>query len=299
MSGSVHQSAMSMETSLSAIFSAYSENELSFFERYADRGIKTNGIVKAIRLLDDSGKEQPHAVIDGGSKEIRCFLQSARNPSISTFKAGMNVEVLGRIDSISRSTIALTGCRIDPGTYKWPWERGSAQLVFQVPSRSMLPKYKQGDVLDFSLSATVMTSPSIVLYRFPPSPRLIYVGRLIGVPGDKITYQNKLLKINGKAVKRESAGTYTDEEVGTSYQKFFETINGKKFAAITDKNLPAYVPSPESFPYHEMCSYDSTGFECKVPAEHYFVMGDNRDNSFDSRFWGFIPKKNIVGIVEK
>lgn len=67
------------------------------------------------------------------------------------------------------------------------------------------------------------------------------------------------------------------------------------YNTLNDADAPAFVPDVARFPYRDQCRYDSNGFVCKVPAGHYFAMGDNRDNSKDSRVWGFVPDANIVG----
>ena len=64
---------------------------------------------------------------------------------------------------------------------------------------------------------------------------------------------------------------------------------------LIDKDRPSYVPGSHEFPFSEQCRYNAEGFACKVPPGQYFMMGDNRDNSTDSRYWGFVPDKNIVG----
>ncbi len=181
---------------------------------------------------------------------------------------------------------------------------------FKIPSGSMIPTLLIGDLIlvnkfTYGLRLPVAntritegTPPArgdVMVFRYPPRPSLDYIKRVVGLPGDEVAYLNKRLTINGKPVSKESLPDFFDKD-GMRYSKQFEELLGdKRHRLLNDDDRPAFVPGADPFPFRENCSYTVEGVTCKVPAGHYFMMGDNRDNSLDSRYWGFVPEGNIVG----
>jgi len=181
---------------------------------------------------------------------------------------------------------------------------------FKIPSSSMVPTLVVGDLILVNKFIYGIRLPiidkkiidishpqrgDVMVFRFPEDPSLDYIKRVVGVPGDKVVYRNKRLIINGKEMQYKPLPDYLDEERLSYSKQYLEDLTGVKHKILNNEGMPPYVQNPHDFPYRNNCSYDLEGFTCVVPAGHYFMMGDNRDNSLDSRYWGFVPDENIVG----
>lgn len=191
---------------------------------------------------------------------------------------------------------------------------------FKIPSGSMIPTLHIGDLIlvnkyTYGLRLPVLNTKltdgnpvqrgDVVVFRYPPNTDLDYIKRVVGVPGDVVEYHNKQLKINGKEVVRKALPEFLEQDTAQQrYAKQFEEqlpISGSSAASFKSvKTLnyderPPFVPGADDFALKSSCQYSATGVTCTVPVGHYFMMGDNRDNSLDSRYWGFVPDSNIVG----
>ena len=181
---------------------------------------------------------------------------------------------------------------------------------FKIPSGSMIPTLLVGDLIlvnkfhygvrlpVINLKVLNNNSPQrgdVMVFRYPPKPSLVYIKRVVGVPGDEVAYLNKTLSINGKPLPKVEQPDFFDEDALRYAKQFQETNGSKRYLLLNDADRPAFVAGADDFEYRQNCRYSSEGVVCKVPAGHYFMMGDNRDNSLDSRYWGFVPEKNIVG----
>ncbi|HTY02454.1 MAG TPA: signal peptidase I [Rhodocyclaceae bacterium] len=181
---------------------------------------------------------------------------------------------------------------------------------FKIPSGSMIPTLLVGDFIlvnkyTYGIRLPVinkkvieLNSPQrgdVVVFRYPVDPSLDYIKRVVGLPGDTVEYRNKRLTINGQTMSMQPDGEFLDKEKLYYTPRFIENLGGVEHQALIEPDAPPYVPHVLSFPQREDCHYNAEGFVCKVPADHYFMMGDNRDNSQDSRVWGFVPDENLVG----
>ncbi len=174
---------------------------------------------------------------------------------------------------------------------------------FRIPSGSMMPTLLVGDFILVNKFAYGLRMPvtksklveidepqrgDVVVFRYPKEPKLDYIKRLIGLPGDRIAYHNKTLYVNGKAMPQERIGTYEAVGSGKRMQgawKLRENLDGVEHSILINPRVPDFGPG----------CHVLAGGEVTVPEGHYFVMGDNRDNSNDSRCWGFVPEQNLVG----
>jgi len=181
---------------------------------------------------------------------------------------------------------------------------------FKIPSGSMIPTLLVGDLIlvnkfHYGLRLPVLntkitegTPPQrgdVMVFRYPPKPSLDYIKRVVGVPGDEVAYLNKRLTINGQPISTTAVPEFFDEDTMRYFKQFEETMGDKSHRLLNDDGRPAFVPGADEFEFKSNCRYSIEGVVCKVPQGHYFMMGDNRDNSLDSRYWGFVPDKNIVG----
>lgn len=189
---------------------------------------------------------------------------------------------------------------------------------YRVPTGSLEPTVLPGDFIlvnqfAYGLHLPVLNTKilnigapktgDIVLFHWPKDTRILYVKRLIGTPGDHIVYKNKILTINGITAKQSDLGMDLDQEysVATPIKVMEETlpISPTPVNASTDKFSNASNNTAIISIKHKIFIRPGTNinenFDVIVPPKHYFMMGDNRDNSGDSRIWGFVPEEYLVG----
>ena len=181
--------------------------------------------------------------------------------------------------------------------------RGFVAEPFRIPSGSMLPTLEIGDFILVNkytyglrlpvthtkiLSINEPERGDVVVFRFPPNPSQNYIKRLIGLPGDLITYRNQTLYVNGEKIESVAMDDYIQQGKSESQHRFEQTIkatdNDSQSVAFSTLLNKGSFRNPNSGTW-------------RVPDGHYFMMGDNRDNSADSRSrsFTFVPDENIVG----
>lgn len=185
---------------------------------------------------------------------------------------------------------------------------------FQIPSSSMRPGLVVGDFIlvnkfSYGLRLPVsnqvvvpvgqVTRGDVVVFNYPENEQVNFIKRVIGLPGDVVEYRGRQLSINGKPVEHLADGDHEYLEKGLMLvrtQQYREAIDGKAFKVLVEADKPPYFPNGvRQFAGRENCEYRDDGFTCKVPQGQYFMMGDNRDNSEDSRYWGFVEDRLLVG----
>ncbi len=185
---------------------------------------------------------------------------------------------------------------------------------FKIPSGSMIPTLQVGDFIlvnKFTYGVRLpiigkkiipLNNPQrgdVMVFHYPENPSVDYIKRVVGVPGDVVEYRNKQLSINGVVQNQTPAGAYNYVESGLNFvhtEKRSEQLGEHTHDLLVNPDMPnLHLGSVAEFAGRENCQYDEAKFTCTVPAGNYFMMGDNRDNSRDSRYWGFVPDRQIVG----
>lgn len=189
---------------------------------------------------------------------------------------------------------------------------------FKIPSSSMRPTLEVGDFIlvnkyTYGLRLPIIEKKivsfgdpqrgDVVVFRYPVNPSQDFIKRIVGVGGDTVTYRDKELTVNGEPLPQRPDGSYSYVDDGLRFEtleRLLETAHPSGpphtyTIGLNPKSAPVYPQNVRSFPKRENCEYNERGFTCRVPAGNYFVMGDNRDNSDDSRYWGFVPDDHLRG----
>jgi signal peptidase I len=186
---------------------------------------------------------------------------------------------------------------------------------FKIPSGSMIPTLQVGDFIlvnkfTYGIRLPILSKKivslndpqrgDVMVFHYPENPSVDYIKRVVGLPGDVIVYRaDKQLSVNGAVQVVEAKGDYNYVERELSFvhtERYEENLGGHTHSILVNPERPSvHLASVADFPHSENCAYSEQEMRCTVPAGHYFMMGDNRDNSRDSRYWGFVPDNLIVG----
>ena len=166
---------------------------------------------------------------------------------------------------------------------------------FRIPSGSMMPTLLVGDFIlvnKFTYGVRLPVAGTkildlgepergdVVVFRYPKDPSLDYIKRVVGLPGDRVGYFNKTIYINGKPVAQEDTGLYVG--IGSGIESSGSSLRNEILGEVEHQILVDTTQRAREG-------------EFVVPQGEYFVMGDNRDNSNDSRRWGTVPEDHLVG----
>ncbi|HCJ51561.1 MAG: signal peptidase I [Gallionellaceae bacterium CG1_02_56_997] len=185
---------------------------------------------------------------------------------------------------------------------------------FKIPSGSMIPTLQVGDFIlvnkfTYGIRLPIINRKivplndpqrgDVMVFHYPENPSVDYIKRVVGVPGDVVEYSHKRLTINGVEQVQQAEGDYNYVESGLNFvhtEQYLETLGERKHSLLVNPDMPdVHLGSVAEFKGKENCVYNQDVIRCTVPADQYFMMGDNRDNSRDSRYWGFVPDNQIVG----
>ena len=186
---------------------------------------------------------------------------------------------------------------------------------FQIPSGSMMPTLLIGDFILVEKFSYGVKEPvwqnklipvgepkrgDVAVFKYPEDPRVDFIKRVVGLPGDHIVYKDKRLYLI-PACEEAECGNYKEVDITFEGDQYFKDENGdmgvyfEKLGDVSHQILINPMRRDHTGYYYQQSDVKTYEYEWIVPQGHYFMMGDNRDNSKDSRYWGFVPEKNLVG----
>ncbi len=171
---------------------------------------------------------------------------------------------------------------------------------FRIPSHSMNPTLKVGDHIivsklgygnydffNFNVANTrrirSIRRGDVMVFTYPRDPKLDFIKRVVGLPGENIRYENKRVLVNDIEIQQVQKSNSTTDSIDNTSS---DNTNNRHFELVDERRYEI------SLTEH---NYSQQDVSVTVPAGHYFVLGDNRDNSNDSRYWGFVPEENFIG----
>lgn len=185
---------------------------------------------------------------------------------------------------------------------------------FNIPSDSMVPTLETGDFIlvnkfDYGMRLPIINKKiidigepergDVIVFRYPPQPSISYIKRVIGLPGDHIVYDHGQLSINGQKIPKVATDFHREKDILDTPTSIYhkETLGNHTFTMreLEGVNIARQAPFINYVDNGKYSTTDGLYWEVTVPKGQYFAMGDNRDQSADSRFWGFVPEENLAG----